>query len=107
MFCPRIFYFYNFCDIKLKYPEYVKAGVKFHKNKMNYLKVENFLNLKYHILKFTIIFILKIMNYQNNLKLSAGSKMQLIAYSKLAGEFFNKPFKKIILCHGKNLRFFN
>lgn len=49
MFCSRIFYFYIFCDIKLKYQEYIKAGVKFHKKKMNYLKAENFLNLKYHI----------------------------------------------------------
>ena len=42
---------------------------------------------------------------QGTLRLSAGSKMQLIAYSKLASEFFNKPFNKIILCHGKNLKF--
>lgn len=126
MFCPRIFYFYNLCNIKLHYPEYVKAGVEFHakqdelfksrkfsKFQIPYIKIYNNFYLENNelcgvadlILECDDEIIVAEFKNQGTLRPSAGSKMQLIAYSKLASEFFNKPFNKIILCHGKNLKF--
>lgn len=126
IFCPRIFYFYNFCDIKPIYPLYVNDGVKFHDKQNELFKTRKF--KKFHI-DFKEIYkdyyledgklygicdlllvcddeiIVGEFKDQANLKLSKGAKMQLIAYSRLAKKKLNKDFHRVILISGNNLKF--
>ncbi len=126
LFCPRIFYFYNFTDIRPVYPAYVGEGNRFHDKQSSLFNKRNF--AKFHI-KFNevyqnlylnddkiygvadLIFVcddeiiaLEFKN-QKNLNLNRGTKMQLIAYSLLASKRFKKPFYRVILCCENNLKF--
>lgn len=126
IFCPRIFYFYTFSDIKPSYPEHVKLGVEFHIKQDELLRNRTFAKFKLKILKTYPNFYLAndelcgisdlileceneiiIIEFKNQNKpiLNKGTKLQLLAYSKLASSYFKKPFYRYILCYGNNLKF--
>lgn len=126
VFCPRIFYFYNFCNILPKYPQYVKTGSEFHAYQDELFKSRKFLKFKIDFKKVHKNLYLEnekfcgvldllfecdneiiAVEFKNQSKpiLSKGAKMQLIAYSKLASEHFGKPFHRVILCYSNNLKF--
>lgn len=126
VFCPRIFYFYNFCNIAPKYPKHVEFGLDYHAKqdelfrKRNFAKfgiefkeihknlyVENdeFSGVLDMILVCDDEIIVCEFKDQTNLNLNKGTKMQLIAYAKLASKRFNLPFHRAILCSGNNLKF--
>lgn len=126
MFCPRIFYFYNFCNISPVYPKHVEFGVDFHEKQNELFKKRSFakfgINFKeIHknlylqndefggILDMVLVcddeIIVAEFKDQTNLNLNKGTKMQLIAYAKLASNHFKLPFHRVILCSGNNLKF--
>ena len=126
VFCPRILYFYTFCDIKPVYPEYVNSGSQYHNRQNELFKNRKFIKFKLPIIKAhsnlylqnqsmqgiadlvlecqNEIIVAEFKN-QNKPILNKGTKMQLIAYSKLASSHFAKPFSKIMLICGSNLKF--
>lgn len=126
IFCPRILYFYTFCDIKPLYPEYVSLGTQYHNRQNELFKSRKFLKFKLPIIKVYNNLYLQdlsmsgiadlvieckdeiiVAEYKNQNKpiLSTGAKMQLIAYSILASKYLNKPFSKIMLICSNNLKF--
>lgn len=126
VFCPRIFYFYSFCDIKPKYPEYVKFGLEFHAKQDELFKSRKFDKFKLKFIKahknlylenekmcgvcdlvFECEDEIVVAEFKNQAKptINKGTKMQLIAYSKLASSYFKKPFKRVIMCYSNNLKF--
>lgn len=126
VFCPRILYFYTFCDIKPVYPEYVNSGSQYHNKQNELFKNRKFIKFKLPIIKAHSNLYLQdssmqgvadlvlecqneiiVAEFKNQTKpiLNKGTKMQLIAYSKLASKHFNKPFFKIMLICSNNLKF--
>lgn len=126
IFCPRIFYYYNFCNIVPKYQEYVKHGSEFHAYQDELFKSRKFLKFRLNFKKahknlylenekfcgvLDLVFEcddeIIVVEFKNQSKpiLSKGAKMQLIAYSKLASKHFKKPFYRVILCYSNNLKF--
>lgn len=125
VFCPRIFYFYNFCDITPKYPKHVDFGNNFHKKQDELFKSRTFAKLglsEYKAYKnqyledeelcgvcdmlFVGVDEVVVLEFKqsDNLNLSNGAKMQLLAYAKMASKTYAKPCKRVILCSSNHLK---